>query len=125
MTYNYGRFIEEAIKGVLCQDFKEWELIISDDNSSDDTFNIVKKYLSDSRITYIKHDKNLGQAGNWNYLLKTAKTEFFVLLHADDYWLPGIISKAISFFRGFPDCDMAIFNWKFLIEMNERKSFQG
>ncbi len=125
MTYNYGIYIEEAINSILCQDFNEWRLIISDDNSADDTEQRVKKYLSDPRIEYIKHTRNLGQAGNWRYLLTRCNSEFFVILHADDYWVSGILSKAIRFFKENKDCDLIYFNWKYLSHGSDKLEITG
>ena len=57
-TYNRAYCIENAINSVLKQDFKDWELIIVDDGSTDNTEEVVKKYLDDKRIKYIKLKKN-------------------------------------------------------------------
>ena len=65
-TYNYGRFLDEAIQSVLDQTFKDFELIIVDDNSNDNTKEVVKKYLGDCRVAYYKNERNLGMSGNFN-----------------------------------------------------------
>ena len=74
-TYNRGHCISRAIDSVLAQSFKEWELIIVDDGSSDNTEEIVKKY-NDKRIKYIKLSKNSGVNVARNRGYKEAKGEY-------------------------------------------------
>jgi len=59
LTYNHEKYISEAIESILNQSFKDFELIVLDDGSTDNTGNIIKKYLSDSRVKYI-YQENLG-----------------------------------------------------------------
>ena len=61
-SYNTASFIAESIQSVLAQSYKDWELIIVDDCSPDNTDEIVKPYLSDERIKYLKNEKNSGAA---------------------------------------------------------------
>ena len=61
-SYNTGRFIAETINSVRAQTYENWEIIIVDDCSTDDTDEVVAQFLDDSRITYIKNDKNSGAA---------------------------------------------------------------
>tara|TARA_B100002049_G_C16076242_1_gene375107 strand:- start:631 stop:1572 length:942 start_codon:yes stop_codon:yes gene_type:complete len=86
MAYNNAQYISKAISSVLNQTFDNWELIISDDNSSDNTEQIVRPYLNDSRIKYKKHSVNLGQADNWKYVISNSRGVYFATLHADDFW---------------------------------------
>ena len=65
-SYNTGRFIKETIESVLSQTYSNWELIIVDDCSTDDTDEVVKPYLSDERIKYLKNEKNSGAAVSRN-----------------------------------------------------------
>ena len=84
-TYNYARFLPEAIESVLQQDFTDFELIISDDASSDNTVEVCQKYAErDPRIRFVRQEKNLGLAGNFNWCLQTARGEFIKFLMADD-----------------------------------------
>ena len=72
-SYNTGRYIAETIESVLAQTCKNWELIIVDDCSTDDTDEVVKKYLSDKRIEYLKNSHNSGAAVSRNRALREAK----------------------------------------------------
>ena len=82
-TYNRGYCISRAIDSVLAQSFKEWELIIVDDGSSDNTEEIVKKY-NDKRIKYIKLSKNSGVNVARNRGYKEAKGEWCFILDSDN-----------------------------------------
>jgi glycosyltransferase involved in cell wall biosynthesis len=91
-TYNYGRFIEEAIESVLAQDFPldEVEILVVDDGSTDDTSQRIEKYRS--RIHYFCKP-NGGQASALNFGIAYAKGEIIALLDADDFWLPGKLKR--------------------------------
>lgn len=115
MTRNYGRYIREAIESVLTQSRADWELVISDDASTDDTPEVVAPYLSDPRICYVRHPKNLGQAGNWGFLLDQGTAPIVTTLHADDYWLPDALETALSASAADPELDLLYGNWLRLI----------
>ena len=97
-TYNYGRFIEEAIESVLDQTFpsKEIEIIVVDDGSIDDTQSRVKKYRK--RIRYF-YKENGGQASALNLGFQQARGEYIALLDADDYFLPEKIGQVVQEFE--------------------------
>lgn len=97
-TYNCGRFIEETIKSVQAQTYTEWEMIISDDCSTDSTREVIAPYLeSDLRIKYICNEKNSGAAITRNNALKVAKGRWIAFLDSDDLWLPEKLEKQIRF----------------------------
>jgi len=84
-SYNYGRFLPEAIESVLAQRFEDFELIISDDRSTDDSFEIAQNYASrDRRIKVLRNAANLGMVRNRNVCLSHANGEYVKWLHADD-----------------------------------------
>jgi glycosyltransferase involved in cell wall biosynthesis len=86
-TYNYGRYLSQAIESVLSQSFADFELLIADDCSYDSTDEIMQKYRrQDPRIAYIRHDKNLGMVPNWNYCLRHAKGKYIKFLFGDDFF---------------------------------------
>lgn len=99
-TYNCARFIEETIKSVQAQTFTDWEMIISDDCSTDNTKEVIAPYLaSDSRIKYICNDKNSGAAITRNNALKIASGRWIAFLDSDDLWLPEKLEKQIAFMK--------------------------
>lgn len=96
-SYNTGKFIAETIDSVLAQSYRNWELMIVDDCSTDDTDAVVRPYLADKRIHYIKNDTNSGAAVSRNRALREAKGKWIAFLDSDDLWLPEKMEKQISF----------------------------
>lgn len=96
-SFNTGKYITETIESVLAQSYKNWELIIVDDCSSDNTDEVVRTYLSDDRIHYLKNEKNSGAAFSRNTALREAKGKWIAFLDSDDIWLPEKLEKQIAF----------------------------
>ena len=95
-SYNTGRFIAETINSVLAQTYSNWELIIVDDCSTDNTDEVVATFCDD-RIRYIKNEKNSGAAVSRNRALREAKGKWIAFLDSDDLWLPEKLEKQIAF----------------------------
>lgn len=98
-SYNTGHFIEETIQSVIGQTYANWELIIVDDCSTDNTDDVVKPFLSDQRIKYIKNDKNSGAAFSRNKALREAKGKWIAFLDSDDLWEKQKLKKQILFMK--------------------------
>lgn len=96
-SYNTAKFISETIESVSVQTYPNWELIIVDDCSTDDTDAVVRPYLVDDRIRYIKNEKNSGAAVSRNRALREAKGKWVAFLDSDDLWLPEKLEKQIEF----------------------------
>jgi glycosyltransferase involved in cell wall biosynthesis len=86
-SYNSAHTVEEAIDSVLNQDSSNWELIIIDDCSTDNSFNIFDK-ITDPRISIYKNEINQGVAFSRNRGLELAQGDYVCFLDADDYWAP-------------------------------------
>ena len=85
-VYNGEEYIREALDSLLAQTFEDFELIISDNCSTDDTSSICKEYSSrNSRIKYIRQDTNIGVNANFEFVLKQANGDFFMWAACDDY----------------------------------------
>ncbi len=97
-SYNTGAYIAETIKSVLAQTYTNWEMIIVDDCSTDNTDEVVTRF-SDSRIKYLKNKRNSGAAISRNYALREAKGKWIAFLDSDDLWLPEKLEKQISFMK--------------------------
>jgi glycosyltransferase involved in cell wall biosynthesis len=85
-TYNGSKYLQQSIESALGQTFREFELLIVDDDSSDDTFAIATEFARvDSRIRVFRNPRRLGLAGNWNRCLELASGEWIKFLFQDDY----------------------------------------
>jgi glycosyltransferase involved in cell wall biosynthesis len=101
-TYNYAHFLDEAIGSVLAQSFQDFELIIVDDKSTDDTLEVVSKYLDDPRVKIFVNEKNLGLVANFNKTLEFASGEYIKYLLADDKLHPEILEKYVKILDEYP-----------------------
>ena len=104
-TYNYGRFIEEAIESVLSQDYpaEQMQILVIDDGSTDDTAERVRKFVP--RVEYLQKP-NAGQASAFNFGLARTRGEIVAFLDADDYWLPGKLQSIAQEFEKHPEAGM-------------------
>ena len=98
-SYNTGSFIRETIESVLAQSYSDWELIIVDDCSTDNTDDVVSQYLADERIRYIKNETNSGAAVSRNRALREARGKWIAFLDSDDLWMPEKLEKQLSFMK--------------------------
>lgn len=84
-TYNYARYLPEAIESVLAQDYADFEVLVIDDCSADDTRGVVESYCSaDDRIVFSVNERNLGMVENWNLCLERARGDYIKFLFGDD-----------------------------------------
>lgn len=96
-SYNTAPYIAKSIQSVIDQTYKDWELIIVDDCSKDNTDEVIKPYLNDARIKYLENDRNSGAAVSRNYALREAKGKWIAFLDSDDLWMPEKLEKQIAF----------------------------
>ncbi len=99
-AYNASEFIDETVQSVINQTFTDWEMIIVDDASSDDTYSKLCKWADkDSRIKPIQHKKNSGVAAARNTALEAAVGDFIAFLDADDLWVPEKLEIQYNYMR--------------------------
>lgn len=97
--YNGSRYIAETINSVLSQTYPDWEMLIVDDGSKDNSAEIIKSYAEkDSRIRLIQQP-NGGSANARNHGIREAKGQFIALLDADDIWKPEFLKEQIAFMK--------------------------
>lgn len=96
-SFNTAKYIEKSIKAVQAQTYANWELIIVDDCSTDNTNEVVSKYLKDVRIHYLKNQVNSGAALSRNKALREAKGRWVAFLDSDDLWLPDKLKIQLNF----------------------------
>jgi glycosyltransferase involved in cell wall biosynthesis len=107
-SYNSQSFIEETIKSILSQDYKNLEVIICDDRSSDNTMDVVKKFVIDERIVFHQNESNLGVGNNWNKTLLLAKGKYVKLMGADDILFPNCISEQVKILENPDHSDIVL-----------------
>lgn len=97
-VYNGEKFIKKRIESILNQTFKDFELTISDNASTDTTQMICEEYLKkDKRILYIRQEKNMGEVWNFDFILDKAEKKYFVMASADDIWSKNFLEKNVEF----------------------------
>ena len=101
-SYNYGRFIADALDSLLCQSFTDWEAVVIDNASTDDTKTVLDRY-GDPRIRVEYHAENRGHIASFNEGLALAEGELFVLLSADDRYRPAFLERVVECFDAHPN----------------------
>lgn len=102
-TFRRPALLARAIESVLAQEYDDLEMIVSDNNSGDETEDVVRKYARrDARIKYICQPANIGVLGNFISALKCVRTEYFSVLSDDDLLLPGFYREAIKNLNAHP-----------------------
>lgn len=111
-TYNSREYISETIYSVLSQTYKNWEMIIVDDKSMDDTCEIVHNFvLKDSRIKLFQLSANSGPAVARNEAIKNSNGKYIAFLDSDDIWLPQKLEKQVAFMKKH-DCEFSCTNYE-------------
>jgi len=97
-SYNSSKFIEECVNSVVSQTFQNWEMIIIDDYSNDNSRDIISELSEkDERIKYIFLEENVGSAEARNVAIKQSKGKYIAFLDSDDFWSKDKLEKQISF----------------------------
>ena len=92
-TYNGEKFLQEQVESLLSQTYKNMEIIVSDDCSTDNTRNVLERYRNDPRFTIVLQERNLGPIKNFEHATSLAKGEFISFSDQDDIWLPEKLEK--------------------------------
>jgi len=119
-TYNQSKYIKKCIDSVIAQDYKNWEMLIIDDGSTDGTNKIVSEYV-DPRIKYfpLDHTGIFHMGKKYNFALSKASGDIIAILEADDYYPPWKLSEQI---KGFKD-DEVVLSWGRLEIQNEEGEY--
>ncbi|MBN3796549.1 glycosyltransferase [Burkholderia sp. Ac-20392] len=104
-SYNYARFIGETIRSVIDQTLDSWELIIVDDCSTDDSWNVIQTF-QDPRIHAVRFDKNRGACAAYNSALGLARGEFIASLDSDDVFAADKLAVQVEFLDRHPEVDI-------------------
>lgn len=97
-SYNSSKFITESIESIRAQSYFHWELLITDDCSSDNSCNVIEEFCSkDPRIKLLKLKKNSGAGIARNNSIKEAKGRFIAFCDSDDRWYPDKLERQVEF----------------------------
>ncbi|GIW67092.1 MAG: glycosyl transferase family 2 [Candidatus Parcubacteria bacterium] len=112
-TYNRAYIINKTIESVLRQNFDDWEMIIIDDGSTDNTKDIVQKYLQQSsKIKYLRLERNSGPNIARNFGVEKAKGDWLIFLDSDDELIDNALEVIHSYIQKLPDVSFFIFACK-------------
>lgn len=96
-VYNGARFVATALQSLIDQSFGDWELLVADNASSDDTEAICRDFVAkDARVKYVRHAQNIGAAPNFKHVLDWADSRYFMWTSYDDVWGKEFINNCIS-----------------------------
>ena len=102
-TWNRARALGAAIRSVQAQVFRDWELLVIDDGSTDDTEEVLAAFALDSRIRYVRRP-HLGHSAARNHALEIARGVFVAYLDSDNLWYPDFLAAAVAVFARETDC---------------------
>ena len=101
LVYNGSLYLREAIESILAQTLTDFELLIINDGSTDDSLAIINSY-ADSRLRVICNEKNVGESASRNIGLENAQGEYIAILDCDDVSLPQRLEKQLQFMKAYP-----------------------
>lgn len=107
-SYNYDKYIKDAIESVLNQTYSDFELVIIDDCSTDNSVNIINQF-EDERIKFIQNEQNLGLKNSMQKAISCCTGEWIAFLESDDLWLPDTLEKRLACAEKYPQIGI-IFN---------------
>ena len=97
--YNGSKYIAETIESVMKQTYPNWEMLVIDDGSTDDSAKIVQKYAEKDARIHLIYQENEGSASARNHGIRLAKGQYIAFLDADDLWEPEFLERQIAFMR--------------------------
>ncbi len=119
-VYNGAEYLSQSLDALLAQTYKDFELVISDNASSDETADICRDYAQrDERISYIRQPVNIGAAPNHNFLVGQARGRYFKWASHDDLYAPELLEKCVQVLESRPDAVLA-HCWDALIDEGGR-----
>ncbi|MEO7775015.1 MAG: glycosyltransferase family 2 protein [Steroidobacteraceae bacterium] len=117
-VYNGAHWLPGSLASVLDQDFRDFELVVVDDCSTDASPQMLQQH-PDPRIVYLRNEHNLGQTASLNKGLLAARAPLIARIDADDLWLPGKLAKQVEFLDSHPDIAV-LGTWATRIDLESR-----
>ncbi|MGB9510411.1 MAG: glycosyltransferase family 2 protein, partial [Candidatus Acidiferrum sp.] len=103
-AYNRGYIISEALESLFAQTYHDFELIVVDDGSTDDTGEVVSRF-TDTRLRYVRHEQNRGCSAAYNTGFRQSRGEFVAILDSDDLWRAGKLANDVDFLDRHREAD--------------------
>ena len=119
-AYNAEKYIGAAIESILEQTFQDWELVIVDDGSTDNTVTVVDRYLNDPRIIFHQNENNLGIAASRNTAMEFAHGKYIAIQDDDDLSLPHRLERETVFLEAHPEIDAVAGYWLMVEEEGDK-----
>lgn len=119
-TYNRAYCLRRAIDSILNQTFRDFELVVIDDGSTDDTEALVASY-DDPRLTFIRHRENCGQARRLNEGIRASRAPYIAFQDSDDEWLPQKLEREVEVMRTQPPSVGVVYTNRWRYELDGRK----
>lgn len=105
-NYNNGRFLPDLVRSLQAQTITDWELVIADDASTDDSETFIAPFLTDERIRWVRHPRNLGAAAAFRTAMDNSCAAVIGMLGADDALVPHALEHMLEAHRLYPDASM-------------------
>jgi len=120
VSYNHAKFILETLESIRLQTYKNLQIIVSDNSSSDNSVDIIEDWISENKmqVTFLKYSVKIGLCKILNKALKEVKGTFVQLISCDDILLPEKIEKQVSLFQTLDNDEAVIFSDAYLIDEN-------
>lgn len=123
--YNISQYIEQCLESVIRQTYKDWEIILVDDGSTDGTVDIIKSYVKkDKRIKPFFQEKNQGVAVARNILLRKSTGDYIIFLDGDDWWKSKNVLEEIAFACRENSMDIVVFQHE-IVRKNGSREFRS
>jgi glycosyltransferase involved in cell wall biosynthesis len=120
-VHNGERFVRQALESILTQDYRNFELIISDNASTDTTSEICQRYADqDARIRYVRNETNVGASPNHKRVFEMRRGDYFKWAAHDDECLPTFLSRCMSVFGEAPQSVVLVYPQSFIIDEEGR-----
>jgi len=104
-NYNNEKYLKQAIDSILGQSYLDWELVVIDDASSDNSRKIIEEYTDNKKIKFIENKKNIGYTKNLIKGVEVASGEIIVILDSDDAIRKDALEKLVEHYKNNPECD--------------------
>lgn len=105
-SYNYGRYLGAALASAVSQDYPNIEIIVTDNASTDNSWDVIQKFESNPRIRAFRQPQNIGAKANYDFGFSKSRGDFIAYLSADDYLLPGHFRRLADLLTRYPEIDL-------------------